>query len=100
MKVKELIAALQKMPQDAEVFAYNNFTEEDSSVDEVVFIENPIKQYYYCQADSVARCFSANNNKVPVVVMTGDFPYYGDKMPKYNFETIDGVDDDLDDEED
>jgi hypothetical protein len=39
MKVKELIAALQKMPQDAEVFQCNCYSSDDATIDKVEIID-------------------------------------------------------------
>lgn len=77
MTVKELIAALQKMPEDTEVFAYNESTEDDSSVDKVVFVEDAINnEHYGCQGDSVAADYALSKNKKSIVAIIGGFAFY------------------------
>ena len=84
MKVKELIKALSKMPQDAEVFGHSAMDEGDHGISKVCLChkddeyEYSMKEYY-CQADSVARMFLDDNPNEKHVVVLGESIYAEDE---------------------
>ena len=75
MKVKELIAALQTMPQDAEVFSYSSDMECDASIENIQICHQRQDYHrqmeeYYCSADSVAALYlSEFSDDAAVVVL-------------------------------
>ena len=88
LTVREMIAALEKMPQDAQVFCYDAMEEADCRIvnepkvftrDQFIHIEDDEgyiieKNYpYYCQGDSEVMWYFTENPDVDEVVIFGDF---------------------------
>lgn len=91
MTVRELIAKLEKMPQDAEVVGYSHYSEDDHSIGAVESCLPSVEFFrdesgedimiyppYYCQGDSVAEEIwlrEKEGYKKPIVYLV-DFTNY------------------------
>ena len=79
MKVHELIAKLQTMPQDMEVFAYSATDEADTYIDavKICHLDKAWNGYdmeeYYCRAASYAAMYLEDNKHEHEVVVIGNF---------------------------
>lgn len=87
LTVREMIAALEKMPQDAQVFCYDAIEEADCRIvnepkiftrDQFTYFENDegyvIRDFpYYCRGDSEVMWYFTENPDVDEVVIFGDF---------------------------
>lgn len=76
MTVKELIAKLQTMPPDMEVFAYSEIDEGDTIIDTVAVCHKDKKdeysmKEYYCQGYSVAAVHLRKHGNQNGVVVLG-----------------------------
>lgn len=87
LTVREMIAMLEKMPQDAQVFCYDINEEADCRIvngpkvftrDQFTYFENNVGDVirdwpYYCRGDSTVMWYFAENPDVDEVVIFGDF---------------------------
>ena len=71
MKVKELIAALQKMPEDAEVFHCNKYYSVDATVDEVELDTNA-QRFLNCSENWAVVDFMRCHKDVKEIVWLSD----------------------------
>lgn len=69
MKVKELIAELQKHDSEMEVFLYNGLDEGDAPV----YTVQEVGTAFYCKDDSVVEDYLFNNRGKRALVLHDDY---------------------------